>query len=622
MASMNRAGEYQRLVRSAQAEAVPPQQGRGSSRVVAKIRTIGDLDLANNTFFCQFELRMEVALVGSEAQAWLDEPLQADAGKKFISNQERARAKRAVPPPQPQPAAHQSDLFAAELTSLKTNVLKKRARILGATAAQIDEVDDADDSRAAMVALVLLLRSSLKEAKVSELKKQLRSLGATEEQMDELDDAVSPKSAAAELLLQFAAVSADPDTEGRLEGAPVQYSHTRGGWLRYAHEQLDGDLGAMKALRDGRREHLGFLKIVLMNAREATVYDKYACCGDDPVANNTIGPIYEWPIHWSGVKKHPDGHFVLTTSCDIAGTFKENYELQSYPFDAQDLNVCLRCHLCGASSELARPRLVDGREFDSDMPLPLHDRQGDLPAMSMFRNFCVVSLADHLEDLGEWQNERLKAWLRVDHPVESCVTFSFALCISRVWYAYFWRVFFVLAAVAMSALVAFKDEHTDRVAHVATMFLTGVAFLNMVQDMVPNIPYLTFMDVYVAGTVMLLAVFMLLAALQDVYTETPREGEDNVATGWQSMWLWVWITEHIAIVASGLFVLFQLSMVIYASCLRHRETRKTSRISVSDRKGGMSSRLFLFKRDEVDAKLKRLDDLDDQLVSSEANRWQ
>ena len=121
----------------------------------------------------------------------------------------------------------------------------------------------------------------------------------------------------------------------------------------------------------------------------------------------------------------------------------------------------------------------------------------------------------------------------------------------------------------MSALVAFKDEHTDRVARVATMFLTGVAFLNMVQHMVPNNPYLAFIDVYVAGTVMLLAAFMLLAALQDAYTETPIEGGD-IADGWESVWLWMWITEHIPIVACGLYVLFQLSMVIHASCLRHR----------------------------------------------------
>eukprot|EP01044_Picomonas_judraskeda_P013066 COSAG03_NODE_1939_length_3323_cov_386.678350_2_plen_404_part_00 len=109
-------------------------------------------------------------------------------------------------PPEPQPS-QPGDPFAAEVVSLKISVLKKRARILGATAAQMDEVDDADDPRAALVALMLSLRSSLQGEKVSALKKRLRTVGATEEQMDELDDAVDTKSAAVDLLFQLAAAS-------------------------------------------------------------------------------------------------------------------------------------------------------------------------------------------------------------------------------------------------------------------------------------------------------------------------------------------------------------------------------------------------------------------------------
>ena len=93
----------------------------------------------------------------------------------------------------------------AEISSLKISVLKKRARVLGATSAQMDEVDDADDTRAAIVALTLSLRSS---QKVSALKKRLRIIGATEEQIDELDDVVDTKSAAVELLFQLVAASA------------------------------------------------------------------------------------------------------------------------------------------------------------------------------------------------------------------------------------------------------------------------------------------------------------------------------------------------------------------------------------------------------------------------------
>ena len=77
------------------------------------------------------------------------------------------------PEPEAAAAAAADDPLAEELSSLKTSAIKKHARALGATGAQLDEVDDADDSKAAAIALVLSLRDGLLAMKFSALKKQV-----------------------------------------------------------------------------------------------------------------------------------------------------------------------------------------------------------------------------------------------------------------------------------------------------------------------------------------------------------------------------------------------------------------------------------------------------------------
>ena len=106
------------------------------------------------------------------------------------------------------PAAAAADSFAAELGTLTVGGLKKRAKALGATAEQIEEIDDADEVKDAAVGLVLLLRGALDEMKVSGLKKRLRALGESESQIEGLDDEESPKQAAIQRILEAASAAA------------------------------------------------------------------------------------------------------------------------------------------------------------------------------------------------------------------------------------------------------------------------------------------------------------------------------------------------------------------------------------------------------------------------------
>jgi hypothetical protein len=125
----------------------------------------------------------------------------AQAESAALLAKAHADAKLAAAVPEAQPVA--ADPFADELRTMKASALVKRARALGATAEQLDEVDDADDAKAAAVSLLLSIRDGLMGMKLSALKKQLRSMGASDDQVDELVDADDPKAAAVQLVLQM-----------------------------------------------------------------------------------------------------------------------------------------------------------------------------------------------------------------------------------------------------------------------------------------------------------------------------------------------------------------------------------------------------------------------------------
>jgi len=74
-----------------------------------------------------------------------------------------------------------SKQFLAELDSLTVGGLKKRARVLGATAAQIDHCDDVDDVKTTARQLVVAMLAELAETKQSGMKRLLTAAGVNDE---------------------------------------------------------------------------------------------------------------------------------------------------------------------------------------------------------------------------------------------------------------------------------------------------------------------------------------------------------------------------------------------------------------------------------------------------------
>ena len=106
------------------------------------------------------------------------------------------------------PLAAEADAVIAFLSSLQLGALKRSAKVLGATVAQVDEIEEADDSKAAGVELVLQLFGDLHGMTIGGLKKRLRSAGLAETAIDDLDKSVEPKAAAIDQIIACASDAA------------------------------------------------------------------------------------------------------------------------------------------------------------------------------------------------------------------------------------------------------------------------------------------------------------------------------------------------------------------------------------------------------------------------------
>jgi hypothetical protein len=155
-------------------------------------------------------MREEQVAAGAAAAQAESEALLATVAHRARPASGGSAGAEAEPEPEPDaaPTPAQPGPYARELSSLRVKALKQRAKVLGATPTQIDDIDDAEDTKGAAVALVVSLKAGLSALRVKELKKQLRAAGIGADIIDDLDDNDDPKAAAIEMLLQVSAGAA------------------------------------------------------------------------------------------------------------------------------------------------------------------------------------------------------------------------------------------------------------------------------------------------------------------------------------------------------------------------------------------------------------------------------
>uniref|UniRef100_A0A5K3EFU9 Neur_chan_LBD domain-containing protein n=1 Tax=Mesocestoides corti TaxID=53468 RepID=A0A5K3EFU9_MESCO len=202
--------------------------------------------------------------------------------------------------------------------------------------------------------------------------------------------------------------------------------------------------------------------------------------------------------HWMFAKADDDGQVVVTERRRLRAIFLETLELNDFPLDVQDLTITL-------SSE--RP-----------------DTEVDLVPDST--DLCGINLQTFV-DQQEWRlHEHIEITKRSviqeftsssqKHP---CISVT-CRAARRPGYFY-WNVFLIMFFITGLSFATFSvsaERPENRLQLSFTLFLTSVAFKFVINQSLPKISYLTFMDKYV---LMSLAILCKVSVWHAIVTLVP-----------------------------------------------------------------------------------------------------
>lgn len=233
---------------------------------------------------------------------------------------------------------------------------------------------------------------------------------------------------------------------------------------------------------------------------------------------NSVGDLKENTWH----KVELDSHGVPTVfeMRRIKGVFLENLELDDFPVDVQDLSITV-----------ATERTIDEVDFIDD-----------LTALSSINTQTFIdmqewSLHEHVETtrkvttqgLGITMDEKDQDYSssRYKHP-----TFTVTCRAARRPGYFYWNVFFLMFFITLMAFATYSVHPSlpqNRLQLSFTLLLTAVTFKWVVNRCLPTISYLTSLDKYVLGSMVMLCLVCAWHALVSALPADVRKYWDNVA---------------------------------------------------------------------------------------------
>ena len=266
------------------------------------------------------------------------------------------------------------------------------------------------------------------------------------------------------------------------------------------------------------------------------------------------------------LKKTPDGT-VWHARLDLDAVYKQQFELHAFPFDCQDLML----------------RVEMGNVNDMIYTAPDQD--------------VVLSVELDLCPLTGW------AWVgaalnftstdpKLSKQNNAYAQFVISLKLARVWRPYLWRVgFFVFMTMFSSVFVYAMDaveEAADRLAFAFTLLLTSVAFQFTVHGTLPQVSYLTLLEMYILASVLqIFLVALWCAVVKGLYISPigSNESEDYLlADG-------VVFLIHLA-----LLIGFHAAFVVYC---RHERGRQLKKLFVTDHNKAPKANLRVKRQSRV-----------------------
>lgn len=238
----------------------------------------------------------------------------------------------------------------------------------------------------------------------------------------------------------------------------------------------------------------------------------------------------------------PEGRFDCTKArflrakleCEM--TFAEELELQSFPFDCQDLSCVIQ------------ERSISGGV-----------RCVFLPEL---RKANFGSIDPRYSVIDEWDLETAILEFGDADPNASRSKSSYAMIVLRLkvkrrWKVFFANIVFLMACISLLGLTCFSlgaDDLGDRLNLLITLILTAVAFGYVVTESLPAVPYLTYLDKYILGQYGFLVVLMIETA----FINNMESGTDFLFFLLSIAWL----------------VMYNVGFAVYGYYLRQDEVEK------------------------------------------------
>jgi len=233
---------------------------------------------------------------------------------------------------------------------------------------------------------------------------------------------------------------------------------------------------------------------------------------------NSVGDLKE--NTWHKVELDANGVPTVFEMRRIKGVFLENLELDDFPVDVQDLSITV-----------ATERTIDEVDFIDD-----------LTALSSINTQTFIdmqewSLHEHVETtrkvttqgLGITMDEKDQDYSssRYKHP-----TFTVTCRAARRPGYFYWNVFFLMFFITLMAFATYSVHPSlpqNRLQLSFTLLLTAVTFKWVVNRCLPTISYLTSLDKYVLGSMVMLCLVCAWHALVSALPASQRKYWDNVA---------------------------------------------------------------------------------------------
>jgi len=265
------------------------------------------------------------------------------------------------------------------------------------------------------------------------------------------------------------------------------------------------------------------------------------------------------PFRWEGWKRHRDKEVACSCEMGVRSSFREQFELQNFPLDAQPLNIVISSDnrddivtLYGNKKDsLVRKEFMVLHEYEmSDM---------------MFKRARTITKA-RTTTKSEWGYPLLYT----------------GVIVTRNYGHYIWNIFIPIFLITIMSVTSFAvpvDLVAERCGLILTLVLTSVAFKFVVGQDLPKISYNTFLDWYILISFIVLAVIAFgvsFAGILEEHTST------NAA---------IW--DKIVLISSGsVFVIWHIVTIV--SGVRRIRDREHRRVGPSDEAVEMSkSRLSI-----------------------------